>query len=228
MAYTGWFRELFSKAFPILIIFVVVALSINLYMQVFMFYFTYTDESEMLTQFKLQLPQLANYSNQFGIFCHENTSRSRNFILSLIILIMVFFCMGTSLYLHFYFKLLQNKLRSGLNDKTVKLQFMLFKAVGVQLTIGYLFLLFPIVISYSGFYLQYKNASTVSAICMMLITFHGCLDYVTIIYFITPYRRAVVKMGYTMLNILTNKQIVPSTNTTMTRRSTIFTNGISL
>lgn len=77
-------------------------------------------------------------------------------------------------------------------NSTTRLQMMLFKAVGVQLLVGYIFLLFPTAIICFSFYSQTLYGNTIANFCLILMTTHGSVDYITMMYFITPYRRIVI------------------------------------
>lgn len=190
MAFNGWFRELFIKPCPILLIFLFTTIIVKIDYGAMVFV-AYTNETEILSQFKTQLPELKQYANELSIYCFENSPRTQLFSLSIGCVILGFFVLGNSCFAHFYYVLRKTKKLSY--DRTVKLQIMLFKALGVQLLVGYVFLLFPVVVIYFGFYFQHKNMAFVSSICLMFMCVHGIADYLTMVVFIAPYRRALFK-----------------------------------
>jgi hypothetical protein len=76
---------------------------------------------------------------------------------------------------------------------TYRLQLMLFRAISVQLYIGYCFLLFPTVMAGFLVFWRVEFGGKGMAVVFALMSFHDFLDYLTMLYFITPYRRTVLQ-----------------------------------
>jgi hypothetical protein len=88
---------------------------------------------------------------------------------------------------------MQNAKKNSTITSTYRLQFMLFRAITVQIWIGYLFLLFPTIALGILIFLQVHNAGKYASLLILLTSIHNLLDYLTIIYFIIPYRKTVMK-----------------------------------
>jgi hypothetical protein len=83
--------------------------------------------------------------------------------------------------------------KSSTIASTYRLQLMLFRAISAQLYIGYCFLLFPTVVV--GFLVFWRAdfGGKAMAIVFTLMSLHDFLDYLTMLYFITPYRKTVLQ-----------------------------------
>ncbi|CAD5225252.1 unnamed protein product [Bursaphelenchus xylophilus] len=69
-----------------------------------------------------------------------------------------------------------------------------FKAVAVQLLVFLLFILFPTSLLMIAVVARWNEGTTLAAGCMLLVQMHGCVDFVTMIYFITPYRKKLLEI----------------------------------
>jgi hypothetical protein len=108
------------------------------------------------------------------------------------LLLLAFFVLGTTLYT-FLFIRMRIARRSSTIASTYRLQLMLFRAISVQLYIGYCFLLFPTVIGEFLMFFRVEASGKFLAITMALMSLHDFLDYLTMIYFITPYKKTVMQ-----------------------------------
>ncbi|KAI6206394.1 hypothetical protein M3Y94_00905600 [Aphelenchoides besseyi] len=150
------------------------------------------DERETRRQFVVENPDLANSVDSTVILCFANSEISRRLVLWIAILLMSFFCLGTTLYFVLYFRMKQTRRQSTISS-TYKMQLMLFRAISAQLYIGYCFLLLPAAFTCTLVYFQVPHGGIYSTIVSSLMSFHGPLDYLCMMYFITPYKRTILK-----------------------------------
>jgi hypothetical protein len=103
-----------------------------------------------------------------------------------------FFIFGSTLYT-LLFQKIQNAKKSTVASSTYRLQLMLFRAVSIQLFIGYGFLLFPSVALCIMIVLDIQNTGKYASFFLTLMSVHNFLDCLSIMYFIVPYRKAIMK-----------------------------------
>ncbi|KAI6211406.1 hypothetical protein M3Y96_00430900 [Aphelenchoides besseyi] len=149
------------------------------------------DERETRSQFAAENPDLVNLVDSMIVVCFVNSDISRRLILWITVLMMSFFCLGTTLYFVLYFRMKQTRRQSTISS-TYKLQLMLFRAISAQLYIGYCFLLLPVAFTCTLVYFQVPHGGVYSTIVSSLMSFHGSLDYLCMMYFITPNQLTVI------------------------------------
>lgn len=69
---------------------------------------------------------------------------------------------------------------------------MLFKAFGVQLVFGTIFIFSPITVFLMVYVLQVPDASSITISCLHLGIYNGLLEFPSMTYFITPYRNFII------------------------------------
>ncbi|CAD5225254.1 unnamed protein product [Bursaphelenchus xylophilus] len=144
--------------------------------------------------FLQQLPQLKGQEPYLSYVCIAHSETATSYALLRLIILIGFFATGTTLFCIMSYKLAVLKSSRGYFGSTQKMHRMLYKAVAVQLFIGYIFFLFPTAVAMLTYYCQWKEGTTIASICTMLVQFHGCVDLLTMMYFITPYRQKFMKM----------------------------------
>ncbi|KAI6180601.1 hypothetical protein M3Y98_00738200 [Aphelenchoides besseyi] len=177
------------------------------------------DERETRSQFAAENPDLVNLVDSMIVVCFVNSDISRRLILWITVLMMSFFCLGTTLYFVLYFRMKQTRRQSTISS-TYKLQLMLFRAISAQLYIGYCFLLLPVAFTCTLVYFQVPHGGVYSTIVSSLMSFHGSLDYLCMMYFITPYKRTILKW----LRLDKDTSTVSRRTTFPTTTVTVFTN----
>lgn len=102
-----------------------------------------------------------------------------------------FFFLGITLHTHLFVRI--KIARNSMSTSTYQLQLMLFRAISVQIFIGYCFLLIPLIIA--GFLVFFRVHGTGKYVHFMLtfMSMHTFIDYLTTMYFITPYRKTITK-----------------------------------
>jgi hypothetical protein len=102
-----------------------------------------------------------------------------------------FFILGSTLYTLLCLNL-QNTKQSSMIPSTYRLQVMLLHAISSQLFIGYIFLLFPAVALCLMVYLDVPNTGKYASFFLTLMSIHSFFDCLSIMYFIVPYRKAIM------------------------------------
>jgi hypothetical protein len=103
-----------------------------------------------------------------------------------------FFILGSTLYTLLALNMRKAK-QSTMTPSTYRLQMMLFRAVSFQLFIGYVFLLIPCATLCFMVFLDVPNTGKRASIVLSLMSMHSFLDCLSIMYFITPYRKTIMK-----------------------------------
>ncbi|CAD5217045.1 unnamed protein product [Bursaphelenchus okinawaensis] len=171
-----------------------------------------TDPAEADAELALRVPHLQNSTVPFICVASGFPAIFISFGASM--LLILFAIVGGVMLIMLHKKLMSNKVR--LSERTAKLQFMLFYALSVQIVSYYVFELFPLIFDCLGFTVGFVHGEAVTLIMEALTSVHSIVDYICIIYFIVPYRRAVVKMA----RRLTRQKIGP-------RRQSTFSSGVS-
>lgn len=102
------------------------------------------------------------------------------------------FLLGTALYTSYLIKMQIIK-RSTMTTSTYRLHRMLFNAISAQLFIAYSFLLFPSAALGLMIFFQVQNTGKYVSLVLTLMSVHSFLDCLAIMYFITPYRKTIMK-----------------------------------
>lgn len=103
------------------------------------------------------------------------------------------FLAGTALYLLLLFRIRSTRFNSYVKS-TYRLQMMLFRAFSVQMLLGYFFLLFPVSLGMLTTSLGLPHGGAICSVFLMLTSIHASLDFLAVLYFITPYRRCIACM----------------------------------
>ncbi|KAI6212592.1 Tyrosine-protein kinase [Aphelenchoides besseyi] len=109
------------------------------------------DWNETQIQFLNSNPDLAAYVNS-PMICYKNVENFRLFELYVSIIFLVFFFVGN--FLHGVLIHLTQKSRNSLLTSTYRMHMMLLTAISVQMIIGYMLLLLPVVVQ--GFLIYYE------------------------------------------------------------------------
>lgn len=75
------------------------------------------------------------------------------------------------------------------------------QAFGVQLLVGFVFMLLPGSVVLACLAAQAQNSAGLIVLSQVMIAAHGCADYLAMLYFITPYRRILVGWVRTALGL---------------------------
>uniref|UniRef100_A0A1I7SFT4 7TM_GPCR_Srx domain-containing protein n=1 Tax=Bursaphelenchus xylophilus TaxID=6326 RepID=A0A1I7SFT4_BURXY len=190
-AFPGWFSDFFEHGYAIYI--VIASVHVAMYMSCCLPFvvFSVPDKEQMKAELLLQLPQLKEEEPNISYICVPNTTLTRSVALLGFLTMLTFFTLGTGLYINLFVIIQLERRKATAIANTQRLQLMLFKAVGVQLWVGYALLLFPTAAIFLTFFCQWRNGTTIAMFAVTLMTTHGALDYATMLWFITPYRRIV-------------------------------------
>ncbi|KAI6170803.1 hypothetical protein M3Y97_01113500 [Aphelenchoides bicaudatus] len=188
-AFPGWLNIFFERSYSIYLIYSFVHVSIYSSILIPLYLGRVVDKADIQEQFLFENPHLSDRINS-TMLCFVNTQKSRYMGLYIAVLLIAFFILGNNL--------------------------MLFRAISVQLYIGYCFLLIPtVVVGFLVFWRAEFGGKSV-AIVFTLMSLHDFLDYLTMLYFITPYRRTVMQWLR-----LADKQSIPTARVTFFTTSTV-------
>ncbi|KAI6212852.1 hypothetical protein M3Y94_00078100 [Aphelenchoides besseyi] len=189
-AYPGRLDRFFEKSKSIYLVYAIVHFFVYVTVLSPMMIGQRWDWNETRVQFLKGNPDLAAYVDS-PMICFQNEENFRRFELYLAIMFLVFFFIGNILH-GLLIHLSQNARRNSLVSSTYRLHMMLLKAFSVQLIIGYALLLLPVVIQGFLIYNEVANTGKTSTIILALISFHGTIDDLTMIYYIKPWRETVL------------------------------------
>ncbi|KAI6198715.1 hypothetical protein M3Y96_00548900 [Aphelenchoides besseyi] len=140
-------------------------------------------------QFVAENPTLVAYFNHPMLcFVHENQVRALHLYMA--ILLIVVFVIGNILYV-LLARMLHKSRRNSFLTTTHRLQVMLFRAFRVQLFIAYAFILLPLIFQALLIHYRYEHAGTVTTVVILLLSIHGTVDSLAMIYFISPWRKTI-------------------------------------
>ncbi|KAI6198662.1 hypothetical protein M3Y96_00543000 [Aphelenchoides besseyi] len=140
-------------------------------------------------QFVAENPTLVAYFNHPMLcFVHENQVRALHLYMA--IFLIVVFVIGNILYV-LLARMLHKSRRNSFLTTTHRLQVMLFRAFRVQLFIAYAFILLPLIFQALLIHYRYEHAGTVTTVVILLLSIHGTVDSLAIIYFISPWRKTI-------------------------------------
>ncbi|CAD5223080.1 unnamed protein product [Bursaphelenchus xylophilus] len=159
-----------------------------------------TDPVEAREELFLRLPYLAEMPYPF--ICVRSGFIAILISFGAAVMLVVIAVIGTVMLAVLYYKLKAN--RAALTERTARLQFMLFYALTIQIVNYYVLELFPMIFDCVGLTFGYAHGEATMLIVEALISIHSIVDYLCIIFFITPYRRAVGKMCRRMVGMQIN------------------------
>lgn len=149
-------------------------------------------------------------SNNKAIFCFYKNFEARFGIGLVIVGILAFFAIGMTMVLRLFHVIYGNSQNTISISKSLNLQVilcivkqvmfvsmfqkMLFKAFTVQFVIGILLLLIPLAIYLGVYVIQIPNGGKIASYCVLVVPLNGVFQNLSILYFITPYRQAIVKV----------------------------------
>jgi hypothetical protein len=110
----------------------------------------------------------------------------------ILVLFIIVFILINSVYILLRLKL-QNAKQSTMSASTYRLQMMLYRAVSAQIGIGYGFILSPTIAICLLVLLEIPNVGNYTSFLLTLMSLHNFLDCLSIMYFITPYRKTIMK-----------------------------------
>ncbi|CAD5225274.1 unnamed protein product [Bursaphelenchus xylophilus] len=138
-----------------------------------------------------ELPDLFDQRHEFGYLCGTVASGTRRMMFIEVILILVVMATGLILYAILFNRVIIQKSRFNLAS-TQRMHRMLFKALSAEIFIAYTMLIFPTVAILYSLHAQWEEGTTICAVALMVVQLHGAVDFLAIIYFITPYRRKLL------------------------------------
>lgn len=185
MPFNNRYQQIFlSKSIIPILIFV--TLFVEIYEQL-TFYLIATEVTVGDANYNL-LPNRFFYDDKTVFACYLSTTPHRDILYYSIVIYIVVFVSMTFMFFHLTLKMVN----SEKHTKTGKLQYMLHKAFAVQLLNCNIMLLWPSVIILLYLCAMWEDNYGVTSICFSLMFSHGVVDMIVMIYFITPWRRAVV------------------------------------
>ncbi|KAH7711057.1 Protein SRI-62 [Aphelenchoides avenae] len=190
-AYPGAFREFFEK--KVVFIYVVVHLVCYAYFlgpTPFAQMWNDDDVRAYLSAYPQQVAELASLN---GLWIYRRTTLTELFCLSIAICYSLFVvtpivCLSR-LYLHAQVWRLMPQ-----NKSTYRMQIMLLKALIIQVGVAGAFIIFPMVTIGLTLYTASLKGGPVVTIMIAMTSMHASFDFAILIYFISPYRRASLKL----------------------------------
>ncbi|CAD5230358.1 unnamed protein product [Bursaphelenchus xylophilus] len=149
------------------------------------------DPQEAASELVRRVPQFANRTKNLFFVCFYYSDEM--IILSYLnIAALIFgFLIAASLLALLYHHLHRNVY--AFPKKTIKMQFMLFKALSIQMANYFLLEILPLVCATFAFAISYRYGEPLLLVVLTVMVLHGILDYLLMIYFIAPYRRALIR-----------------------------------
>ncbi|CAD5225256.1 unnamed protein product [Bursaphelenchus xylophilus] len=193
MSYPGWISDFVEKRRLAIVLFVFAQIFVDfLVLWPFFVYKRPTAEQE---QFLKEAPYFWPYEPSLGYFCSMDKELLIEIVFGGVIMLMCFFAMGTVVFIVLCYRVIVVNKDNGefFAGSLHRMHKILFKAVAFQVLVGFIFLLFPTVVILFVFYAQWEEGTTIAAVCLVLVQAHGCADFFTMIYFIVPYRRQLLK-----------------------------------
>ncbi|CAD5225246.1 unnamed protein product [Bursaphelenchus xylophilus] len=170
-----------------------------------------------------QLPHFNDIEPEIGYICAPNVKLVSKWTFAAFITMILWFIVGMIIFSTMFYRIMVVFQQTNMMSSTQQMHVILFKlemeafcyifghftdakfyvfchwiitvqAVSVQLFVGYIFLLFPTAALLLTIALRWDEGTTIAAFCIMLVQAHGCVDFVTMIYFITPYRRKLLEI----------------------------------
>lgn len=102
---------------------------------------------------------------------------------------------------------------------------MLFRALTVQVFLSYALLLIPLAVGLLFALLALPLSGPILNLLIMVTGLHTSLDFLTVLYFITPYRQFIIRKVLRLHGYLGLHGVDSRENTTRTRRNAV-TSGI--
>ncbi|KAI6234796.1 hypothetical protein M3Y99_00769900 [Aphelenchoides fujianensis] len=149
------------------------------------------DEQESHEQFLRENPDLSAMIGRVTIVCLINNRYSRWDALFVACGLVAFGWMGLTLWSALYVQMRRTRRESAV-ESTYRMQFILFRALSVQLWNDYLLLLLPNIVAAICIFADAPAAGWVSGVSLALFSCHAFTDYCAMLYFITPYRRTIL------------------------------------
>ncbi|CAD5213777.1 unnamed protein product [Bursaphelenchus okinawaensis] len=185
-----WLRDLFENSYKIYIYILLFHIVLTIFLLFIFYYVIITDPTELRKEFLLRVPNLAQLADTKYYVCLKYSNWIRMNGVAVIFLNILIFGGTMYMYLSLYVVLRRNE--KFLHTRTAKMQYILFNAVSFQILNYYLMALLPMSLSALSFSLAWSYSEEVATITEALMALHGIIDYFCIVYFITPYRRAVL------------------------------------
>ena len=125
---------------------------------------------------------------------------------------LIFYCIGSIIFGLLIYRII-NYSKHCKNNYLLKLQWMLFRAITVQIVIELLFLITPTFGIILTYYFQLKNGEKITVICLTLTSLHAWLDFMCLLYFVRPYRNRLKLIFKELFNIKVSNLKIPNTTT---------------
>ncbi|CAD5225248.1 unnamed protein product [Bursaphelenchus xylophilus] len=170
-----------------------------------------------------QLPHFEEIEPEVGYICAPNLLLVSRYCLFAAVMLIICFLVGMAMFSIMGHRVMVVLPRMNMMKSTQQMHAMLFKArlcfnialaVSVQIWVGYVFLLFPSAILFLAISYRWNEGTTVAAFCIMMVQTHGCVDFITMIYFIVPYRRKLLQV---LGQNFPSKQVVRASSTVLRR-----------
>uniref|UniRef100_A0A1I7RUP0 Serpentine receptor class gamma n=1 Tax=Bursaphelenchus xylophilus TaxID=6326 RepID=A0A1I7RUP0_BURXY len=139
-----------------------------------------------------QLPHFDELEGEIGYICVPNLLLVSEWTFAAFLAVISFFVFGMVLISIMFYRVMIVFPRSNMMSSTLQMHTMLFKAI--QLLVAFGFILFPTALLLLTISVRWTEGTSIAALCIMLVQAHGCVDFLTIIYFITPYRRKLLQI----------------------------------
>uniref|UniRef100_A0A1I7RUP7 G protein-coupled receptor n=2 Tax=Bursaphelenchus xylophilus TaxID=6326 RepID=A0A1I7RUP7_BURXY len=154
--------------------------------------FNIPDPEQDRQYFIEQLPELRELEPVLGYACKATTAANQAWGVIGFGVMMVLFLYGVVMEFIIYFRVTYYLPRITSMTNSIRMQRMLFTALTAQFIVSCIFLLFPTALITLTAGSASPDGRTIFAICLTLVQLHGCIDFIAMIYFITPYRRKVM------------------------------------
>ncbi|CAD5225258.1 unnamed protein product [Bursaphelenchus xylophilus] len=194
MSYPGRVSDFVERRRGSIIVFIVGQLLVCLFVLSPFAIFQRPSEARETAEFLKRLPHLQQYERSTGYLCTMDIEITGIVLLFGVMLLVFFFVAGTVI-LFILGRRVTNVNKEGFFAGSAhRMHKMLFKAVLVQVIVSNIFQFVPTTLLLLTFYVQWEEGTTIAAVCVTMVQVHGSVDFITMMYFIVPYRRQLLRL----------------------------------
>uniref|UniRef100_A0A1I7RV43 G protein-coupled receptor n=2 Tax=Bursaphelenchus xylophilus TaxID=6326 RepID=A0A1I7RV43_BURXY len=165
----------------------------------------------------MRVPHLKFLANTTLYACVEYLPNTRLYCYLTALVCIFFICLEFIAFAVLYREVHRNSAKLSL--QTHRMQLVLLRAVAFQLLNYFVIVILPVVLSTIAFGVQFKYTEELTTLTETCLTLHGIIDYVCILYFITPYRRAVGRLVRWQKKVKSESVVVATRRLNVSQRS---------
>ncbi|CAD5213795.1 unnamed protein product [Bursaphelenchus okinawaensis] len=173
------------------------------------------------SELQTRVPYMGFLANTTYFMCFEYGFETRLAGLIISGACVLFIGLIMMLYLKLYFQLHQDATKFSI--KTHKMQVMLFNATTFQILNYFVTGIVPLLCAAMAFYVQFEFGEETAMISESGMVLHGIIDYFCVVYFITPYRRVVMRwLGLRRNTIVGKSWLITSSGNFVMKSTAVF------